>query len=205
MVDQLSRRLAAFAAGLDDLCLPWAVVGGMAVSVRAEPRFTRDIDIALAVSGDAAAEDVVRELRSRGYDDFQHFEHATGRLATVRFRPRDNSRIVVDVLFASSGIEPEVVAGATIETVFKNVRAPIASVEHLIALKTLSLSEARPLDRSDLKELLERASQDQLDAADAALELINARGFSRGKDLHAELDGVVKLYAPALSRDRLTL
>jgi hypothetical protein len=29
----------------------WALIGGLAVSVRAEPRTTRDLDVALSVSG----------------------------------------------------------------------------------------------------------------------------------------------------------
>ena len=34
----------------------FAVIGGFAVSVRTEPRFTRDLDLALAVGSDAEAE-----------------------------------------------------------------------------------------------------------------------------------------------------
>jgi hypothetical protein len=34
---------------LDTHRQPWALVGGLAVSVRVEPRFTRDIDLAVAV------------------------------------------------------------------------------------------------------------------------------------------------------------
>jgi hypothetical protein len=36
--------------------VPFALVGGLAVSVHVEPRFTRDIDLAVAVAGDAKAE-----------------------------------------------------------------------------------------------------------------------------------------------------
>ena len=39
--------------------LRWAVVGGLAVGARAEPRTTRDVDLAVAVSGDAEAEAVL--------------------------------------------------------------------------------------------------------------------------------------------------
>jgi hypothetical protein len=37
----------------------FALVGGLAVSVRAEVRFTRDVDLAVAVSSDAEAESLV--------------------------------------------------------------------------------------------------------------------------------------------------
>jgi hypothetical protein len=39
-----------------------AVLGGLAVSVWTEPRFTRDIDVAVAVGTDADAERIVRQL-----------------------------------------------------------------------------------------------------------------------------------------------
>lgn len=44
---------------LDRRC---ALIGGLAVSVRAEPRFTRDIDLAVTVRDDADAERLVNSL-----------------------------------------------------------------------------------------------------------------------------------------------
>jgi hypothetical protein len=78
----------------------------------------------------------------------------------------------------------------------------VASHEHLIALKVLSLDDRRPNDRADLQALLTRASTTQVERADAALALITERGFNRRKDLHAELDQVIALYAPKLDLDR---
>src|SRR5262245_36425381 len=45
----------------------WALVGGFAVSARAEPRFTRDVDIAVMVSDDAGAEALTRSLLADHY------------------------------------------------------------------------------------------------------------------------------------------
>lgn len=45
----------------------FALVGGLAVSARCEPRLTRDVDIAMAVSGDSDAEAVVLRLQRLGY------------------------------------------------------------------------------------------------------------------------------------------
>jgi len=78
-----------------------------------EPRTTRDVDIVVAVSGDADAEAVVFALQSRGYQLLLALEQtAVGRLSTVRLStPGASSRgVVVDLLFASSGIEPEIIA-----------------------------------------------------------------------------------------------
>lgn len=44
-----------------------ALVGGLAVSVRTEPRFTRDADLAVAVASDAEAEALVHRLQTVGY------------------------------------------------------------------------------------------------------------------------------------------
>ena len=52
---------------LEGLGVGHALVGGFAVSARAEPRFTRDVDLAVAVENDDAAEEVVRSLVERGY------------------------------------------------------------------------------------------------------------------------------------------
>ncbi len=45
----------------------FALVGGLAISVRAEVRFTRDVDLAVAVDDDAEAESLVHSLTIRGY------------------------------------------------------------------------------------------------------------------------------------------
>ncbi|MBL8899776.1 MAG: hypothetical protein JNM84_19250 [Planctomycetes bacterium] len=45
----------------------FALVGGLAVSVRCEPRFTRDLDLAVAVASDLEAEALVREWIRGGY------------------------------------------------------------------------------------------------------------------------------------------
>jgi hypothetical protein len=43
-VTRLGRALGAIAAVLDDLGVRWALVGGLAVSARTEPRTTRDVE-----------------------------------------------------------------------------------------------------------------------------------------------------------------
>ena len=108
----LRASLRRIATDLDDLHARWAVVGGLAVSARAEPRNTRDVDVALAVTDDAAAERLVADLRARGYEVTALVEQtAIGRLATARLLPDDRGAIV-DLLFASSGVEDEVVREA---------------------------------------------------------------------------------------------
>lgn len=62
-----------------------ALVGGLAVSVRCEPRFTRDVDLVAAVASDDVAESIVRALVGQGYEvQATSEQEAVGRLATVR-------------------------------------------------------------------------------------------------------------------------
>jgi hypothetical protein len=175
----------------------WALVGGIAVATRAQPRFTSDLDVVVKVSDDAAAERLVAFLRGRGYRLLKALEQVDARrLATVRLLPPADLAhpgLVVDVLFASSGIEPEVVGGADPLEPYPGVRVPVASRGHLLALKVLARDdERRPLDRADIVALLREAQPGDLAVARSALQLITARGFHRGKDLIAEFDTLVE-------------
>lgn len=103
MSTRLEQTLRAASSVLNQANIPFAVVGGIAVSLRSEERTTRDIDLAVAVSSDAAAEEVVRTMQQHGFSLIQALEQvATARLATVRLQPSDEGRIVVDLIFASS-------------------------------------------------------------------------------------------------------
>ena len=49
---------------------------------------------------------------------------ALGRLATARLRSRITGGVIVDLLFASSGIETEIAAAAEVLTVARTCRCP---------------------------------------------------------------------------------
>lgn len=188
----LETALRAIAAGLDPRELPWALVGGLAVSARAEPRTTRDVDVAVAVPDDPAAEALVYSLGTEGWEVAAAVEqNAAGRLATIRLRPpfdRRSRGVVVDVLFASSGIEPEVAQVAERIEVLPGLVVPVARLGHLIALKVLARDDrTRPRDAEDLRGLLAEASDADLALARGALGLISERGFARGRDLPVEM------------------
>ncbi|CAN5281983.1 nucleotidyl transferase AbiEii/AbiGii toxin family protein [soil metagenome] len=164
----------------------FALVGGLAVSVRAEPRLTRDVDFAVAASDDAMAEGIIRALVGRGYRPDLAQEHATGRLATVRLSTPDTGQVVVDLLFASSGIETEVVENAELLEVLAGFTVSVATTGHLIALKLLARDDrSRPADADDLRALRMVAGERDWAQARAALALIRERGYERGRDLAA--------------------
>jgi len=148
----LQKVLRRAATDLDDMGYGWALIGGLAVSARSQPRFTADVDFAVAVSDDAAAEALTHALRHRGWKtDTAVEQDAVGRLATVRLLGDENASPVVDLLFASSGLEREIV---------------------------------------DLRALAAVADPDDLATARVAVNLIQRRGCTRGRDLQGALAGL---------------
>ena len=194
-MNHLESVLRAAALDLAALRLRWAVVGGLAVSARTEPRFTRDVDLVIAVSDDHSAEQAVHSLQRRGYHVHALVEQeAAGRLATARLIPRgeDEAGVVLDVLFASSGIEPEIADAAEVLEILPGLRVPVASAGHLIALKLLSRDDrTRPQDRIDLGALLRVATPADLDEARHGVALIHARDFRRERDLSRDLEQLI--------------
>jgi predicted nucleotidyltransferase len=185
----LDHALIRLDRDLRALGLRWALIGGVAVSFLTEPRTTRDVDVAITVSGDSEAERITLSLRMRGYTphpDGHALEQVdTSRLATVRFVPpgSEPASVGVDLLFASSGIENEIVAAARVHTVFPGLHIPVARIGHLLALKVLA---GRGKDWVDARVLRQFADAEDLRLARESLELIQKRGFHRRKDLLAE-------------------
>ena len=146
-----AEALVDIAARLRRHGVDFALVGGLAVSIRGEVRFTRDVDIAVAVDSDQEAEGLSRALAAEGYLPVAVVEHdEKGRLAIIRMR--SPSGVVIDLLTASSGIEREIVDAAQPTDDFPGV--PVAIAEHLLAMKVLSMREARLQDRIDARSLL---------------------------------------------------
>lgn len=171
---------------LSTLDLKFCLVGGLAVSARTVERFTKDIDFAIAVDTDQHAEQVGLDMQRAGFELQQVLEQTNrGRIATLRFvTPGAKSEAPdLDLMFASCGIEPEIVAGASHFELSPNLRLPVARTGHLIAMKVLSQSDRRETDRADLRNLFAVATSRDLEIAEKSIELIIQRGFHRDKDL----------------------
>lgn len=175
----------------------YALVGGFAITLRAEPRTTRDLDVVLVVSGDQEAERVALVLRMRGYTDHPKgaaIERSDGRLATIRLISppvdEEGAGVQVDLLVACAGIEPEVVAASQLLEVMPQVYVPVARSGHLVAMKVLA---ARPQDMEDVRMLLREMGEADLELAQESLVLIERRGFLEDstRGLLAELESIL--------------
>jgi hypothetical protein len=193
-VTRLEQALVRLVSDLQAGKFRWALVGGFAVTLRSEPRSTRDIDVALAVAGEQEASAAALHLRLRGYRDHPEgavIEHKDGRLATVRFISppvQGGSGSAIDLLITSSGVEQEVVAGADLLEVLPQLWIPVARSGHLLALKVLA---GRPKDLIDIHSLLRDIDLAELRLAWDTLALIEQRGFHRDKKLAVEFEKII--------------
>ncbi|MFH1467394.1 MAG: nucleotidyl transferase AbiEii/AbiGii toxin family protein [Pseudomonadota bacterium] len=181
-------------ADLDALGSRVALVGGLAIAVRADPRFTRDVDLAVSVADDAGAEAVVRGMLHRGYGLLGTVEQdVTGRLATVRLAMPGQGEhgVVLDLLFATVGIEREIVAEASEVELVPGLSLRVARVGHLLAMKLLARDEHRPLDQADIDALMGVADEQEILRLRAAAGLITTRGCDRGRDLGAAMEALL--------------
>lgn len=182
----IEHALGAAIGSLQKANRRFALVGGLAVSVRAEVRFTRDVDLAVQVESDADAEALVFELKAAGYQPVASVEHEERhRLSTIRLLSPWGVKI--DLLFASSGIESEIVDRATTVLLPHAGAVPIGEAEELLAMKVLSMTERRLQDRIDALQLI--ACNPKLDLARVRknLQTIRERGYDRGEDLDGKL------------------
>jgi len=148
------------------------------------------VDLAVSVASDEDSEQLVFALQAAGYRILAILEQqATGRLATARLAPPGgHDSVVIDLLFASSGIESSVVSRAEVLEVFPEIRLPVASLGDLIAMKILARDDqTRPQDRLDLRALLHQANDQDRRISRQALAEICALGYNRGRLLESEL------------------
>ena len=200
MQDPIEEYLKRIVADLKDLGVPYALVGGVAYGTRAEPRFTRDIDLTIVAESEDKAEQITGELIRSGYiPEMEIANRHTGKLATFRMKyrrplagiPVEHSPYI-DLLFSHCGIEAETIKSATMTEPFPNVIVPTATVPHLIAMKVLSESDRRLQDRIDLQNLIAVATADDLTLVPTLLALIDHRGFANDKDLQAVFDQFIQ-------------
>lgn len=166
------------------LDIKWALVGGLAVSTHAIPRFTNDIDISVSVKSDEEVERIVFQLKQQRWKEEQILEQKEkDYISTIRFLHPTHPDIFIDLLFASSGIETEIVEEAILLEALPDVHIKVAQIGHLLALKVLSEEEGREQDTLDIRALLAEATSEDIQLAKDSCKLITKRGYNRGRNL----------------------
>ena len=102
------------------------------------------------------------------------------------------SGVKVDLLFASSGIEAEIVDHATLIDFEGAGSVPVANAEELLAMKVLSMTDTRLQDRIDAQHLLQFTPKLDLTRVREHLARITDRGYAREQDLDAKLELVLQ-------------
>lgn len=186
----LEPTIVEAVALLDAAHVRYALIGGLAVGARASPRFTADVDFAVACEEDEA-EQVVFAFQRAGFLIASVLEdRRSGALATVRLKT-EGAALLVDLLFSFVGIEDDIVAAATVVPVSPRVRAPAATVAHLIAMK---VQARRPKDLADLDALLQVSDEASRRVAARALAKMVKLGTNEGRDLVEELRQAWRLH-----------
>lgn len=152
----LANAIRALSTDLTACGVPHALVGGLAVSVRTEPRFTRDVDV-VAVIGKDDVDAIARRLAAHGHAIEAIMAGADDdSVAGIRLRHRS---VREDVLLTFSGLEAEACASAERIEVLPGVIVPVATTPHLIVLKLIAIAERERLqDRADIEALIRAAS-----------------------------------------------
>lgn len=154
---QLERTLIEITAILDELDVPYMLIGGLAVSMWGEPRATLDVDLSLWVEP-ADFESTVSALCAR----VAALPKNPLAFATeTRVLPVSSSEGVrVDLVFAALDAEKQAIGRATPKQI-DGKTVMVGSVEDLLLMKLIS---EREKDWEDARRLLRRF-RDSIDRA----------------------------------------
>jgi hypothetical protein len=137
----------------------------VAISFLAEPRTTRDVDLAVVAASESQADEIIRGMHSAGFVVRELFQRNTGALATARLT-FGNWPTRLDLLFGTSGLERSVVANAVELEIVPGVFSRVTRRPHLIAMKVVA---ARPRDLLDIHSLLDAGTREEQGAVEPIL------------------------------------
>lgn len=145
----MNELISNIASALNRNNIPYMVIGGQAVLMYGEPRFTKDIDITLGVNIDrlkdilAISEDLHLKVLPK---DIEEFVTKTMVLPLID----DVSGLRVDFIFSFTDFETEAIKNVTKFNI-SDVPVNFASVEDVIILK---LYAGRERDIEDVKSII---------------------------------------------------
>jgi predicted nucleotidyltransferase len=180
-VDQpLQNTLADAVEFLENRGVSYALIGGLAASLRGQPRATADVDIVAIIEIDAALA-IAGDLDQTAFDPlFSGINEVIQRAFILPLRHRA-TRVKVDIALGLSGFERQAVARATRITIAGR-QVATATAEDLIIMKSLA---ARPQDQQDLAGII-AAQHDRLDW-DYCIRVATELGEAVGQDLAGQV------------------
>lgn len=198
MVLPSDRIIGEVLAIFDLLGCRFALVGGLAVSIRSDRRFTKDIDFSVLVATDKEAEQIIYRFQSSGFIVTSLLENKKlNRISTIRLQTPEasNTDPDFDLLFFASGIEDLITHHADILPIIPHKKGPVATIGHLIAMKTLSFDEIkRPQDLIDIGNLLRIATEKDLFLAREAVKKIDLSQINTLRICTNELEKLIIRY-----------
>lgn len=160
--------------------MPAAVIGGLAVSLRGQPRMTVDVDIVAIADVDQALA-LARDSADTPFTPlFPGVEEVVSRSCILPLRHRTTG-IRVDLAIGLSGFERQAVARAT-PVLVGGIAVPVVAAIDLLVMKALA---GRPQDEADLRTII-TAQGDSLDW-DACLRLARELGAAVDVDIVGRL------------------
>ncbi len=141
--------LSKITAGLRGIHVNYMVIGGQAVLVHGQPRFTKDIDITLSIGTDQLSTvlRLIKKLKLKPLvGNIEDFVKKTKVLPAVDI----SSGIKIDFIFSSSEYERTAI-GRAVSKKYGRTSVKFASTEDLIIHKIIA---GRPRDIEDTKSVL---------------------------------------------------
>jgi hypothetical protein len=136
-------------------CIDYALIGGLAVAVRGEPRSTLDIDVVT----DSDVERALKLVKSLAASPFKpYFDGVENVIRTGLLLPLEHKQteIRIDISLGMSGFDKESIANSS-PSMIEGRLVKVVSPEYLVVMKQLA---ARPRDLDDIRGILIRQGED---------------------------------------------
>lgn len=179
--DPLLQTLRDVTGFLQDQRLDFALIGGLATTVRGEPRSTMDVDLVVGCDVPRCLELIRRLEESKFRPLFAGVQEVVETAFILPLVHRQTS-VKVDLALGLTGFEQNAIRRAT-QVDFEGCSVPVVSAEDLVLMKALA---GRPRDTEDVGKILLR----QGDALDWDYVLQTARALEEaiGQDLVSSLE-----------------
>ena len=145
----LSDTLIAASQWLQAEEVPHALIGGLAASLRGQPRVTADVDLVIGVDVSTAL-NLLSKLGTTSFQPlFDRADEIVQRAFILPLRHRD-TQIKVDMAIGLSGFEQQVISRAT-PLEIAGTSISVATAEDLLLMKLIA---GRPQDDQDIRGIV---------------------------------------------------